>query len=175
MVLKKKFFDVEIPLLGEEIELLAYEISELNGKVIKSDLTRILRGKSIELKSKIKIQNNKAIASPESLTVLPYYIRRAVRKGTNYIEDSFIAQCKDAEIIIKPFLVTRKKVSRQVRKALRIKAKEEILNYVKDKTSDEIFEDLLKNKLQKPLSLTLKKVYPLSLCEIRVFKIKNKK
>ena len=175
MVLKKKFFEVEIPLIGEEIELLAYEMQELEGKNVKLDLTRILRGKGTELKAKIKIEGNKATAIPQSLTVLPYYIRRAVRKGTNYIEDSFIVDCKDEQIIIKPFLVTRKKVSRQVRKALRERAKEEIINYVKDKEAEELFEDLLKNKFQKPLSLILKKIYPLSLCEIRVLEIKGKK
>jgi ribosomal protein S3AE len=175
MVLKKKFFEVEIPIMGEEMDLLAYEIQELDGKNIKLDLTRILRGKSTELKAKIKVEGNKAVAHPESLTILPYYIRRAVRKGTNYIEDSFIVECKDAEIIMKPFLVTRKKVSRAVRKTLRNKAKEEILNFVKNKEVEEIFEDLLKNKFQKPLSLILKKIYPLSLCEIRVLEIKKRK
>ena len=171
MVLKKRFFDIEIPIVGEETELIAYELNEINGKNIKLDLTRILRGKNVELKAKIKVEGNKAIAYPIQLTVLPYYIRRAVRKGTNYVEDSFLIDCKDAQVRIKPFLVTRKKVSRSVRKALREKAKKEILEYVKDKTAEEIFDDLIKNKIQKTLSLILKKIYPLSLCEIRSFEV----
>ncbi len=171
MVLKKKFFDVEIPIVGEETELIAYELNEINGKNIKLDLTRQLRGKNVELKAKVKIEGDKAIAYPIQLTVLPYYIRRAIRKGTNYVEDSFIIECKDAQVRIKPFLVTRKKVSRAVRKALRDKTKKEIIEYVKDKTAEELFDDLIKNKVQKPLSLTLKKIYPLSLCEIRSFEV----
>ena len=38
---------------------------------------------------------------------------------------------------------------------------------------EEIFNDILSNKLQKPLSLVLKKTYPLSLCEIRILEIKR--
>ena len=34
-------------------------------------------------------------------------------------------------------------------------------------------EELFRNQLQKTLSLKLKKIYPLSLCEIRVFKVEE--
>lgn len=98
-----------------------------------------------------------------------------VRKGTNYVEDSFSAECKDAFVRIKPFLITRKKVSRAVRKALREKAKEELINYVKGKSAEILFDELLKNSIQKFLSLKLKKIYPLSFCEIRIFKLERLK
>ena len=97
-----------------------------------------------------------------------------VRKGTNYVEDSFSAKCKDETLRIKPFLITRRKVSRAVRKALREKAREELTNYVKDKKSEDVFNDVMQNQLQKPLSLKLKKIYPLSLCEIRILQVENK-
>jgi ribosomal protein S3AE len=98
-----------------------------------------------------------------------------MRKGTNYVEDSFSAECKDAVLRIKPFLITRKKVSRAVRKALREKAKETLMGYVKTKDIETLFDEIMKNQLQKFLSLKLKKIYPLSLCEIRFFSIKEKK
>ena len=97
-----------------------------------------------------------------------------MRKGTNYVEDSFDTECKNSGLKIKPFLITRRKVSRAVRKALREKAREELIGYVKDKTSDELFEEVIRNQLQKPLSLKLKKIYPLALCEIRILEVKNK-
>ncbi|MDO8623272.1 MAG: hypothetical protein Q7R52_03420 [archaeon] len=171
--IRKKFFNVEIPAIERETEVQAYELSEVEGRYIKYDLTRILKGKSAELQLKVKIQDGKAIAKPRQIKLLPYFIVRMIRKGTNYVEDSFSANCKNAQLRIKPFLITRKKVSRSVRTALRNKAKEEIINYIKDKTSDEIFEDVIKNKLQKPLSLTLKKIYPLSFCDIRILKIEK--
>ena len=43
---KKRFFDVEIPLINKETQLQAYEISELDGRFMKYDLTRLIRGKA---------------------------------------------------------------------------------------------------------------------------------
>jgi len=170
---KKRFFDVEMPIINRETQLQAFEISELEGETIKYDLTRILRGKSILLKLKVKINGDKAIAIPKETKLMPYFIRRMIRKGTNYVEDSFSTGCKDAQIRIKPFLITRRKVSRAVRKALREKAREELIGYVKDKTSETLFDEVIKNQIQKPLSLKLKKIYPLALCEIRILKVEK--
>ncbi len=170
---KKKFFEVEIPLLNRQTQLIAYELKELDGRYIKYDLTRLLRGKNMTLQLKVGVNGEKAVAKPREIRLLPYFLRRMVRKGTNYVEDSFSTECKDFQIRIKPFLITRKKVSRAVRKALREKAREEIEKYAKSKRVEELFEEILKNQLQKPLSLKLKKIYPLSLCEIRVLKVEK--
>jgi len=171
---KKKFFDVEIPLIRKTTDLQAFEINELDGRVVKYDLTRILKGKSVDLQLKVKIVDGKATTTPVKIQLMPSYLKRMVRKGTNYVEDSFSAKCADAQLRIKPFLITRRKVSRAVRKALREKARGELINYVKDKKSEEIFENVLKNHLQKPMSLILKKIYPLSFCEIRVLKVEGR-
>ena len=170
---KKKFFDIEIPIINKKTNIYAFEFKEINGKYIKYDLTRILRGKGVEMQFKIKINKEDAIAYPISMKIMPYHLKRMARKGTDYVEDSFSTNCINAQIRIKPFLVTRRKVSRAVRNALRNKAKEELIKYSKDKTSQEIFEDVLKNKMQKTLSLILKKIYPLSTCEIRILKIEK--
>ena len=171
---KQKFFDVEIPLINKIANLRAFDLKDLDGKFIKYDLTRILKGKSAIIQLKVKIEEDKAIAYPRKIKLMSSYLKRMVRKGTNYVEDSFSVNCEDFQLKIKPFLITRRKVSRAVRNALRKKAKEELTNYVKDKNIETIFQDLLKNQIQKPLSLKLKKIYPLSLCEIRVLEVKAK-
>ena len=170
---RKKFFDVEIPILKKETPLYAFDVKELEGRIISYDLTRMLRGKNVLLKLKVISEDQKLTAIPIEMKLLPYFLRKMVRKGTNYIEDSFSAECKDAKIRIKPFLVTRRKVSRAIRKTLREKAREDLISYAKDKTVDTIFKDLLKNQLQKTMSLKLKKTYPLSLCEIRVLTVEK--
>src|SRR4030042_1004830 len=116
---KKKFFDIEIPLIGKQTQMLAYEIEELDGRFIKYDLTRMLKGKSMILTLKTKVENGEVQTIAKKALILPYFIRRMIRKGTNYIEDSFSAECKDATLRIKPFLITRRKESRAVRGALR--------------------------------------------------------
>jgi ribosomal protein S3AE len=170
---KKRFYDVEMPAINKQTQLLAYEISELDGKFIKYDLTRILRGKSILMQFKVSIKDNEAIALPRGIILMPYFLRRMIRKGTDYVEDSFLAECKDAALKIKPFLITRRKVSKRVRRGLREKTREEIKKYIKEKTSERIFEEILKNKMQKELSMILKKIYPLSLCEIKSMEIEK--
>ncbi len=175
MPLKKKFFEIEIPITNTSVELLAFSIDSLNNRTIRLDLTRQLRGKSIEVVFKIKTENNKAFAEPVKLTLLPFFIRRMLRRNISYVEDSFSAECKDSFIRIKPFLITRKKVSRAVRKTLRDEAKNWLQDYVKNKTNKEIFSDIIGNRLQKPLSLKLKKIYPLALCEIRMLKLEKEK
>ena len=170
---KKKFFEVEIPIINKKTQAIGYELKNLDGKFIKYDLTKILRGKNLILKSKIKIEKDNAVAVPKEIKLMPYFLRRMIRKGTSYVEDSFSTECKNAQIRIKPFLITRRKVSRAVRKVLREMAKEELIRYVKNKNVEKLFEEIIKNQLQKPLSLTLKKIYPLSLCEIRVLKVEK--
>ena len=172
---KKKFFDIEIPILKKETQLYGYDLKDLANRTISYDLTRLLKGKSALLYLRITIEGDKATAHPKELRLLPYFIRRMVRKGTDYVEDSFSAESKTDLLTIKPILVTRKKVSRDVKRALREEAKKEIINYVKSIDSDTLFDEILKNKIQKILSLKLKKIYPLSLCEIRTIQIKKKK
>jgi ribosomal protein S3AE len=170
---KKRFFNIELPLIKKETQLQAYELKELGNRIIKYDLTRILKGKSIIITFKTEFKNNEIKITAKELKLMPYYLRRMMRKGTDYVEDSFSTTCKDAQIRIKPFLITRRKVPRRIIKSLREKAKEELINYVKNKTVEEIFDEILKNQIQKQMIIKLKKIYPLSLCEIRVLSVEK--
>ena len=160
-----------MPVIEKETQLQAYESSELDGRIITYDLTRLLKGKSMLLQLRVKNEDGKMIASPIQAKLLPYFLRRMVRKGTNYVEDSFSTPSKDGKMTVKPFLVTRRKVSRAIMKALRDKAKEELIEYFKSKNSEMLFDEMIKGQMQKYLSLKLKKIYPLSLCEIRILKV----
>lgn len=171
---KKKFFDVDMPILKRQTQLQAFEIAELDGKFLKYDLTRILKGKSSILQLVVSVKDDKATSIPRELILMPTYLKRMTRKGTDYVEDSFDADCKNCKIKIKPLIVTRRRVSKAVKKGLREKAKEELQKYVKTKNDEQLFEDILKNKLQKELSLILKKIYPLSVCEIKSIKVLEK-
>lgn len=170
---RRKFVEVEIPLTRSKIHLIANTLEELKDKTVKLDLTRQLKGKNIEATVKIKIEKDKAIAHPKKIRLMPYFIRRIIRKRISYVEDSFETPSQESLLKVKPFLITRKRVSKAVRKTLRNKAKNWIEDYIKERTDEEIFSEILSNKMQKPLSLVLKKTYPLSLCEIRFLEIKR--
>lgn len=172
---KKRFWNVEIPLINKTTQLYAFKKEDLNNRTIVYDLTRILKGKSTLIKFDVQADKENVKTIPKELKLMRHIIKNALRKRTDYVEDSFRVQSKDNELTIKPFLITRKKVSRKVRKALKEKAKQEITDCIKDKNSEDIFKDILKNTFQKNLSLKLKKVYPLSFCEIRILKIEKPK
>jgi len=169
------FYEVDAPLTSAKISLYGSGVEELDGKVVKLDMSRSLRGKNLELKMKVKNDNGKLVAEPIGAKILSSYIRKVMRKGVDYVEDSFVTDCKDNKVLVKPFLITRNKVSRSVRKALREKAKEFLIGLMTTRNAMELFSDIMSNKLQKEMSLKLKKIYPLALSEIRVFEIVKKK
>lgn len=168
---KKEFFEIKAPLTSSRIALYASSMEELEGRVVLLDLTRTLRGKNAELRLKVVKNNDEMVAEPISLILAGSYIRRMMRKGTDYVEDSFVSDCKDGAVVVKPFMITRKRVSREVRKAIRKTSREFLEGYLRIRSGREIFTELMSNKIQRELSLKLKKVYPLALCEIRVFEL----
>jgi len=172
MAERKRFINVQIPILGSEMRVLGTP-EELHNKTIKLDLTRQLRGKGLTIKLRIFNQEGKLVAIPNNMELATSYIRRMMRKKTDYVEDSFQARCLDVRTTIKPLLITRKKVSRAVRKNLRNKAREFILEYLKEKEFIEACNDILDGTMQKAMLPKLKKVYPLSFCDIRVFETKE--
>jgi len=172
---KKKFLIINVPLINREIEVYGADLNSFNNQFINLDLTSDLKGKAIELKLKINATENKAEAYPIQLQLMGFNIRRMMRKGVDYVEDSFVVKCKDNNIRIKPFLITRKRVSKKVLAGLRNLAKAEMTNYAKDKNFEDIILDIVNNKIQKDLSVKLKKIYPLSLCEIRFLGLEKQK
>lgn len=174
LIKRKKFIEVEIPITRSKIELIGNTPKDLKDRTIKLDMTRQLKGKSVELVLKIKIENEKAIASPDKIKLMSYFIRRMIRKRISYIEDSLRTPSQESLLIIKPFLITKRRVSRAIRKTLRNKAKNWIEDYISERKDEEIFSEILSNRMQRSLSLVLKKTYPLSLCEIRTLEIKRK-
>lgn len=169
--IKKKFYEVDAPVTSVKISLYASEPEELDGKVVTIDLTRNLRGKNLELRIKIKVDGEKIYGEPISVNLIQGYVRRMMRRGTDYVEDSFEVPCRNLKVRIKFFLITRNRVSRAVRNALRVAAKKFLEGHLKSRDSDEVFSEIISNKLQRALALKLKKIYPLAVSEIRVFEI----
>ncbi|MBS3083993.1 hypothetical protein J4423_04270 [Candidatus Pacearchaeota archaeon] len=166
-IVRKKFFDVSIPLTASKVKLYASNEQELNNRVANIDMTKNLKGKNVELKARIIYKDGKLDSELVSLIVLPSYIRRTMRRGIDYIEDSFKTSCKDAELIIKPFMITRNHISRNLRKEVRNATRKFLEGYSNIKTVKELFSELMTNKLQRSISLKVKKIYPLAFCEIR--------
>lgn len=170
-LIKKKFFEVPVPLTAAKVKLYAVNAEELDKKIITLDMTKSLKGKNLELKAKVSSTEGKIESELISMVLLPSYIRRTMRRGIDYVEDSFKTSSKDSELLIKPFMITRNHVSRTVRREIRNTARKFLESYARIKTSRELFSEIMTNKLQKAISLKVKKVYPLAFCEIRWIEI----
>jgi ribosomal protein S3AE len=172
MAERKKFKEVQIPLIGQSIHVLG-TTTELLNKTIKLDLSRKLRGKGLTATFQIKEIEEKLVGIPKNLELVKSYVRRIMRKRADYVEDSFKASCKDVVVTIKPFLITRKRVSRAVRRNLRNTAKEFLIGYIKEKKYADVCHELIEGELQKEMLPRLKKVYPLAFCDLRIFETKE--
>jgi len=172
MAERKKFIDVNVPILGKEIQVLGTP-KELDRRTVKLDLSRKLRGKGVIITLQIFNREERLVAIPKKIEIMKSYLRRIIRKRTDNVEDSFVAQCLDVNAVVKPFLITRKRVSRAVRKNLRNTAREFLLGYLKEKSYNEACSDILSGSLQKAMLPKLKKVYPLAFCDVRVFETKD--
>lgn len=172
MAERKKYIAVKVPMLNSELRVLGTQ-KELHNKTIKLDLSRKSRGKGIFVKFRIFNTEDGLVGIPNRLELLTTYIRKAMRKRTSYVEDSFRTKCADIRAIVKPFLITRKKVSRAIRKNLRNTAREFITEYLKEKNFTEVFKEVFDGTLQKAMLPKLKKVYPLAFCDIRIFETKE--
>lgn len=171
MVLKKKYFDVKLEVLNSSIPLLAYTEESLNGRAIRFDLTKILKGKNCEAKFMVHLKDKELEGEMVSFLIYPSFIRKMIGHNISIIEDSFVAKCKDTNLKIKPFLITRKQVHRSVRTELRNKAKEFLTNTAESLTKSEFFQYSINGTIQKDLSKFLKKIYPLAVSELRVVEL----
>jgi ribosomal protein S3AE len=172
MAERKKFITVKIPILEEEVRVLGTP-ENLDKKTIKLDLTRKLRGKGLTITFTIFNREGTLIAIPKRMELVKSHIQRMMRKRIDYVEDSFTTKCSDVRATIKPFLITRKRVSRAVRKNLRNTTKEFLLEYAKEKSYIELCNELLDGTFSRTLLPKLKKIYPLSFCDIRIFETKE--
>jgi len=130
IIKRRKFIEVEIPVIRSKVELIGNSNEELEGKTIKLDLTRQLKGKSVEATVKVTLEDNKPIAHPIKIKLMSYFIRRMIRKRISYVEDSFEIPSQNSMISVKPFLITRKRVSKAVRKTIRNKCKNWLQDYI---------------------------------------------
>ncbi|MBT4577046.1 hypothetical protein HOM13_00110 [Candidatus Woesearchaeota archaeon] len=172
---KKKWFSILAPkefnnrVIGETF---ANEPGEMVGRALNVNLMNLLndyKRQGVNLKFKIRsVNDDNAVCQTVGYSLLKSHSRRAVRKGTDKMDDSFVTETKDGQKMrIKPMIITRHRVSISVVSDIRRKASVYLQEKIKELDSVDVFESVIQTKLQRELRGSLLKTCPIGACEIR--------
>ena len=175
---KKKWIPIFANKMFNDIQIGDSYVSEpslLIGRYIETnlmELTNDIKKQNIKVLFKIgNVTENKATADLVGYELLGSVIRRVVKRAKSKIDDSFIVETKDnAKMVVKSIILTKTKTAHSILTKLRFKSKEYIIANFKKWAYDEAFAELLNHNLQKNLREYLKKIYPVSVVEVRYFK-----
>jgi ribosomal protein S3AE len=158
--------------IGETPALAPENLEGRKFKVNMMTLTRDMKKQSFVITFKVKeVKGNDAITEFMQYEMSGVHVKRVVKKGKDKVDDSFVVKTKDdVNVRVKPLLITRNKVQHSVKTTLRAETKVFIEKVAKEKDFFQFASSVLGTELQKTMKGTLKKVYPLSFVEIRVFK-----
>jgi ribosomal protein S3AE len=169
----KDFKDVQ---LGESYVSDSNLLMNREIEVNLMEITNDVKKQNINVKFKISnVTDNKATADFIGYEIIGSMIRRVVRRSRSKIDDSFIVETKDnIKINIKPIILTKSKVPHSLLTKLRATAREFLIAGFKKYPYDEVVMQLINQDIQKSLREVLKKIMPVSVVEIRMFKkLKN--
>ncbi len=174
---RKKWYTVIATKDFQEMHLgesLADEPKHLIGRHLHLNLMTLLndpKKQSITVHFAVQeVRGDLGIASLVHYQLNSSYLKRLVRKTSNKIEESYAITTKDGQKCrIKPVLFTRNKVNNSTLTTVRKKAEEHLRQLFQQYTLPELFSLIISNKLQMELKSALKKIYPISSCEIKSF------
>ena len=178
-VKKKKWVEILAPKIFNEASLgRTYVVNQEDavGKhmtVNLMNLTRDPKKQSINVSFLIDgIKGEKLTTSLVKYAFQPTSIRRMVRRSKDRVDSSFIAATKDMiKVKIKPILVTRAPTSKPVQTSIRKKARQVVVNELAKITYDKFIEELIQRQFQRRIFDQVKKIFPLSVCDIRVAQV----
>ena len=174
-VKKKRWIQIVAPKIFREMVLGESYVSELDqlvGKRIKTSLMSITgepkKQNTVIIFRVTSIKESKALTEVIGYGIRSSLIKRLVRRGTERIDHSFVLKTSDGITIrLKTFMLTRRATKRSVLTSIKKLSTELLKNQIEKMSYNNLVNDLVSSKLQRPLSHELKKIYPLKVCEIR--------
>ena len=116
----------------------------------------------------VNVTNDKAETQIVGCELSGAYVKKVIRRSGGKVEDSFAVTTKDnVKFQVKPLLMTRHKIYKSTLNDMQLKAREYIQNDFKNMDAEVALQAILMNKLQKETRENVRKIYPVSLCEIR--------
>ncbi|MBI2670407.1 hypothetical protein HYX18_00275 [Candidatus Woesearchaeota archaeon] len=162
----KNFKDIQ---LGESYVADPSRLMNKNLEINLMELTNDVKKQNIKVRFIINnISENKATADFIGHELVSSLVKRVVKRAKSKIDDSFIVETKDnIKIRVKPLVLTKTKAAHSVLTRLRSKIRETLIVNFKKYTYDELVQQLLNQEVHKLLKEQLKKIYPVSVVELR--------
>lgn len=175
VVKKKRWITILAPkLFNEQVigESYVGEPQELVGRHVSISLM-ILTGdpqkQSVNVSFKITgIKNDMVITELVGYKMQPASAKKLMRRSREKIEDSFIVESADKRIIrIKPIIVTRGRTTGSVLASMSKLQRAFLAKVISQLDAEGLIRDVVQKKIQHGLSQLLRRLYPVSACEIR--------
>jgi len=170
----KNWYQIQAPSLFDNVpvsETISDNPQNLIGRVTEvsmQDLTNDFRKSHIKLYFKInKVEESTAMTFFKGHTLTSDYLRRMIRRRKSRVDGVYDVQTKDgAQLRVKPFAITEKRIQNSQKKLIRSVMKETIVNHGKDKTLNELLKEILEGKTGSEIYKNCKKYYPVKRVEI---------
>ncbi len=115
-----------------------------------------------------KKENNQIFTRTVGYSIVPSAVRKMMRRAKERIDDSFVVKTKDGIATrIKPILITRGRTTSGALKEVRSQMRANIARSVGALLFVDFIRDLVAHKFQRQLQDSLRKIYPLQICELR--------
>jgi len=161
-----KIFDEVIvaETLAEKPEMLQNRITEVSMQNITNDF----RKSHIKLFFRVDhVQDSDAHTVYDGHTLTSDYLRRMIRRRKSRVDGVYDITTRDgAQLRVKPFAITEKRIQTSQKKLIRQTMKDTILKEGKTKTLNEFLRDMLDGKIGSEIYKNCKTLYPVKRIEI---------
>ncbi len=172
---KKIWVEILAPKLFNEQsigETNVFEAKQAVGKGISvnmASLTGSHKKQTITISFNITgLREGKAITEIRGYKLANSSVKRMMRRGKAKIEDSFVCFTSDkVKIRVKPIVVTRTRANNSTLTSIRKALRNMISSAASKLTYAKMMEEVINYRIQKGMFESAKKVFPVSVCEIR--------
>ena len=179
---KKQWFQILAPKQFDNVvigETLVAEPQAMLGKSLTHslmNLTNDVKKQNVNIHFKVvEIEGSNGKTSIIGYEIIPYSVKRFVRRNSEKMDLSFTCDTADNIFIrVKPLIITKADVKGSIAAKMRNSIVQFLIKTIKRLTYDELINDLISHKVQSVMRETLNKVYPLKVCEIRYVGIEDR-
>lgn len=181
LVKKKQWIKIVSPKDFGENEMGETFISEPEqaiGKTLLVSLANITgdyQKQNINIKFRITGHDNGRLTTVfNGYFITPSAVRKLMRKSRDKLDDSFLVKTSEGiQLRIKTIMITKSRTKGGILAALKKQAREVMATIVGSMNLETVAREISMHRIQQNLSKELKKLYPLSVCEIRTAELSN--